>query len=57
MPKREALKREPSTGNVFADLGVADAGEHLVSFCRETYNLLIPYRLMVLSRLRIVQPE
>ena len=30
MPKREALEREPSTGNVFADLGLADAGEHLV---------------------------
>jgi predicted XRE-type DNA-binding protein len=30
MPKREALKREPSTGNVFADLGLADAGEHLI---------------------------
>jgi len=25
-----ALKQEPSTGNVFADLGLADAGEHLV---------------------------
>jgi len=30
MPKREALKQEPSTGNVFADLGLADAGEHLI---------------------------
>ena len=30
MSKREALKQEPSTGNVFADLGLADAGEHLV---------------------------
>ena len=30
MPKREALKKEPSTGNVFADLGLADAGEHLI---------------------------
>jgi predicted XRE-type DNA-binding protein len=30
MPKREALKREHSTGNVFADLGWADAGEHLI---------------------------
>ena len=28
MPKKEALKREVSTGNVFADIGVADAGEH-----------------------------
>jgi predicted XRE-type DNA-binding protein len=30
MPKREALKQEPSTGNVFADLGLAGAGEHLI---------------------------
>src|SRR5437867_8623709 len=30
MPKREALEQEPSTGNVFADLGLADAGEHLI---------------------------
>src|SRR5512140_1098760 len=30
MPKREALRHEPSTGNVFADLGLADAGEHLI---------------------------
>ncbi len=30
MPKREALRQEPSTGNVFADLGLADAGEHLI---------------------------
>jgi predicted XRE-type DNA-binding protein len=30
MPKREALEREPSTGNVFADLGMPDAGEHLI---------------------------
>ena len=30
MPKRESLEREPSTGNVFADLGMADAGEHLI---------------------------
>src|SRR6266849_2886983 len=30
MPKREALEREPSSGNVFADLGRADAGEHLI---------------------------
>jgi len=28
MPKKEDLKREVSTGNVFADIGVADAGEH-----------------------------
>jgi predicted XRE-type DNA-binding protein len=30
MRKREVLKRESSTGNVFADLGLADAGEHLI---------------------------
>lgn len=30
MPKREGLEREGSSGNVFADIGVADAGEHLV---------------------------
>ena len=30
MPKREALKQERSTGNAFADLGLADAGEHLI---------------------------
>ena len=30
MRKREILKRESSTGNVFADLGLADAGEHLI---------------------------
>ena len=30
MPKREALKNEPSTGNLFTDLGVADPGEHLI---------------------------
>src|SRR5580704_1476604 len=30
MPKREALEQERSTGNVFADIGVADAGEHLI---------------------------
>ena len=30
MPKRKALEREPSTGNVFADLGLANAGEHLI---------------------------
>src|SRR5580693_3184164 len=30
MPKKELLEREPSTGNVFADLGLADAGEHLI---------------------------
>jgi predicted XRE-type DNA-binding protein len=29
MPKRESLKWEPSTGNVFADLGLPNAGEHL----------------------------
>jgi|SRR5947209_17113121 len=30
MPKRKALKLEPSSGNVFADLGLAGAGEHLI---------------------------
>ena len=30
MPRREPLELEPSTGNVFADLGLADAGEHLI---------------------------
>ena len=29
MPKR-VLEREPSTGNVFADLGLPDASEHLI---------------------------
>jgi predicted XRE-type DNA-binding protein len=29
-PKKEALKLEPSTGNLFADLGLADAAEHLI---------------------------
>ena len=30
MPKRKTLEQEPSTGNVFADLGLADASEHLI---------------------------
>ena len=30
MPKRKPLEQEPSTGNVFADLGLPDAGEHLI---------------------------
>ena len=30
MPKRKALEQEPSTGNVFADLCMADADEHLI---------------------------
>src|SRR5690242_15712134 len=30
MPKRKALGKEPSTGNVFADLGLPDASEHLI---------------------------
>jgi len=30
MRKKEILEREPSSGNVFADLGFADAGEHLI---------------------------
>lgn len=30
MPKRKALEQHPSSGNVFADLGLDDAGEHLI---------------------------
>ena len=30
MPKRKALEQEHSSGNVFADLGLADADEHLI---------------------------
>ena len=30
MLKRKTLEQEPSSGNVFADLGLADAGEHLI---------------------------
>ena len=30
MPRRKALEQEPSSGNVFADLGLPDADEHLV---------------------------
>ncbi|MEO5951250.1 MAG: helix-turn-helix transcriptional regulator [Chloroflexia bacterium] len=30
MPKRKTLELEPSSGNVFADLGMADAEEHLI---------------------------
>src|SRR5437016_12708104 len=30
MPKRTSLKHEPSTGNVFADLRLPDADEHLI---------------------------
>src|SRR6266700_8011914 len=30
MPKKEALEQEPSTGNVFADLGLPNADEHLI---------------------------
>ena len=30
MPKKQSLEQEHSTGNVFADLGLADAGEHLI---------------------------
>ncbi len=30
MPKKQALEQEPSSGNVFSDLGLADAGEHLI---------------------------
>jgi|SRR5580658_7044009 predicted XRE-type DNA-binding protein len=30
MLRRETLKTEPGSGNVFADLGLADAGEQLI---------------------------
>jgi predicted XRE-type DNA-binding protein len=30
MPKKKSLEQEPSTGNVFADLGVTNPGEHLI---------------------------
>ena len=30
MPKRRPLERQPSSGNVFSDLGLADAEEHLI---------------------------
>src|SRR5712691_1219932 len=30
MPKRKALEQEPSSGNVFADLGLAGSEEHIV---------------------------
>jgi predicted XRE-type DNA-binding protein len=30
MPKRKTLEQEPSSGNVFADLGLPNAGEHLI---------------------------
>ena len=30
MPKGKSLEMEPSTGNVFADLGLPDAGEHFI---------------------------
>jgi hypothetical protein len=30
MPNRKALEMEPGSGNVFADLGLSDAGEHLI---------------------------
>ena len=30
MPKRKILEMEPGSGNVFADLGLPDAGEHLI---------------------------
>jgi predicted XRE-type DNA-binding protein len=30
MSKRKALELDPSSGNVFADLGLADASEHLI---------------------------
>ena len=30
MPKRKTLEMEPGSGNVFADLGLPDASEHLI---------------------------
>ena len=30
MPKSKPLEKQPSSGNVFADLGLADAEEHLI---------------------------
>jgi predicted XRE-type DNA-binding protein len=30
MPRRKTLEMEPGSGNVFADLGLPDAGEHLI---------------------------
>jgi predicted XRE-type DNA-binding protein len=30
MPKRTTLEMEPASGNVFADLGLPDTGEHLI---------------------------
>src|SRR5438270_2658786 len=30
MAKKPAIEMEPSTGNVFADLGLPDAAEHLI---------------------------
>ena len=30
MLKRKVLERDPSSGNVFADLGLPDPGEHLI---------------------------
>ena len=30
MPRRKPLEMEPGSGNVFADLGLPDAGEHLI---------------------------
>jgi predicted XRE-type DNA-binding protein len=30
MLERKTLEMEPGSGNVFADLGLADAGEHLI---------------------------
>ncbi len=30
MPKNKVLEQEPGTGNIFADLGLPDAGEHLI---------------------------
>jgi len=32
MQKRKTLEQEASSGNVFADLGLADAEEHLIAW-------------------------
>ena len=30
MPRRKTLESEPGSGNVFADVGLPDAGEHMI---------------------------
>ena len=48
MPKRDALKQEPSTGNVFADLGLEDADE---LFARAKLGLHV-YKLLKDNKLK-----